>query len=272
MGLVVSSVANPFASTLHRGVEDAAALNGVAVFSASGDDDPAREQAIVSALVRRRVDGLVITSTAADHGYLVKEQERGTPIVFVDRRPTGLDVDAVVCDNAEGAAAAVRHLFEAGHRRIAYLGDRNDIRTALERRDGFLEAMGQGGVPLNEIVVVEDLHDEEVAQAAVEAVLRLPEPPTALFTSQNLVTVGAIRALRRLGLQHEIALVGFDDVLMADLLEPAVTVISQDPHRIGELATERLFARLAGDRSAPQTLVVPTRLIARGSGEIPPRG
>ena len=100
--------------------------------------------------------------------------------------------------------------------------------------------------------------------------LELPQPPTALFTSQNLVTIGALRALRAAGLRGRIAHVGFDDVLLADLLEPGLTVVAQDPREIGRLAVTRLFARIDGDRSPARTLVVPTRLIARGSGELPP--
>jgi LacI family transcriptional regulator len=100
--------------------------------------------------------------------------------------------------------------------------------------------------------------------------MRSPRAPTALFTSQNLLTVGAIRALHQLGLQHRVAMVGFDDLILADVLKPGITVIAQDPARIGTIAAERLFSRLDGDTSAEQTVIVPSRLIARGSGEIPP--
>lgn len=269
LGLVVSSVANPFASVLHRGVEDAAARQGVAVFAASGDDNPDREKEIVAALVRRRVDGLIITSTGTEHGYLLKHAERGVPIVFVDRAPVGIDSDSVVSDNVCGAAVAVQHLIDHGHRRIAYLGDLRDIRTAADRRAGYIDAMGRNGIPLSEVIAVEDLHDEQVADDAVmRLLLDPPATPTALFTSQNLITVGAIRALQRLGKGHEVALVGFDDFPLADLLDPAITVIAQDPHRIGELATERIFARQRGEADEPEAFVVPTRLIVRGSGEI----
>ena len=100
--------------------------------------------------------------------------------------------------------------------------------------------------------------------------MRLASPPTALFTSQNVITIGAIRALHHLGRQHEIALMGFDDLTLADTLNPGVTVMAQDPTKMGTIAAERLFARLDGDRSAAGTIVVPARLIVRGSGEISP--
>jgi len=112
----------------------------------------------------------------------------------------------------------------------------------------------------------------DAAQETTERLLALERPPTALFSAQNLVTIGALRALRDRRLQHTVALVGFDDFLLADLLDPPVTVVAQDPHRIGRLAAEQLFARLDGDTSPFTTQVVPTTLIVRGSGEIPPHG
>jgi LacI family transcriptional regulator len=97
-----------------------------------------------------------------------------------------------------------------------------------------------------------------------------PDPPTALFTAQNLITIGAVRALRRLGREHAVALVGFDDFVLADLLSPGVTVVAQDVAEIGRTVAERLFARIGGDVGPPETRLVPTRLLRRGSGEIPP--
>ena len=271
LGLLVGSVANPFAGALHRAVEDAARERGTAVFAASLDDDPLRERGIVEAFLRRRVDGLILTTVTKSQGYLLPEQDHGTPLVFVDREPVGLEADAIVSDNAAGSAKAVRHLIEHGHRRIAYLGDRHDIQTAGERKRGFMEEMAHAGIPTGDIPIIEDLHDAESAHHTARELLSVAEPPTAFFTSQNLVTLGAIRALRELGLHHTTALVGFDDFTLADLLEPGVTVIAQNPQRIGALAAERIFARLDGDDTGELTYVVPTKLIVRGSGEIRPR-
>jgi LacI family transcriptional regulator len=271
LGLLVGSVANPFAGALHRAVEDAARERGTAVFASSLDDDPLRERDMVEAFLRRRVDGLILTTVSRSQGYLIPEHERGTPLVFVDRPPIGVDGDIVVSDNALGAATATRHLIDHGHRRLAYVGDRADIRTAVERKRGFLETLAVAGIPTSTVPVIEDLHDAESARLAVLALFDAPTPPTAIFSSQNLVTIGAIRALRELGMARSTALVGFDDFVLADMLEPAITVIAQNPARIGALAAERVFARLDGDDSPERTFVVPTQLIVRGSGEIPPR-
>ncbi|MFS0705912.1 LacI family DNA-binding transcriptional regulator [Cellulomonas sp. 179-A 9B4 NHS] len=271
LGLVLSSVDNPFAAAIHRAIEDVAGERGVAVLAGSTDEEPDRERALVAALAARRVDGLIISAITPDQGYLRWEHESGTPVVMVDRRATGLDVDSVVADNAAGAERATRHLVEHGHRRIAYLGDLARIDTARERHRGFVQALADAGIPAASVPAADDVHSEEAAEAAVHALLTGPEPPTALFTSQNLITIGAIRALRALGLQHRVALVGFDDFQLADLLEPRVTVIAQDPARIGALAAHRVFERLAHRDLPPETVVVPTRLVARGSGDDPAR-
>src|SRR6266545_524004 len=167
-----------------------------------------------------------------------------------------------------GARQAVQHLAAHGHRRIAFLGDLRTIWTAAERYLGYLEGLAAAGIQLDPRVVGHDVHGIEAAERATLELLSTTEAPTALFTGQNLITIGAIRALQRLGLQHRVALVGFDDVLLADLLDPRVSVIAQDPATLGRTAAELLFARLDGDRSPPRHLVVPTRLVPRGSGEL----
>ncbi|GAA2149846.1 LacI family DNA-binding transcriptional regulator [Glycomyces algeriensis] len=270
LGLLVGSVDNPFSGAVHRAVEDAAAERGVAVFASSLDDDPEREREAVAAFLRRRVDGLILTVASADQAYLEPELQRGTPVVFVDREPSGIETDAVVSDNAGGAARAAEHLLAQGHRRIAYLGDLHSIQTARERRRGFLDALDRAGVPIDESLVVEDLHDQGAACAALLRLLDGSNPPTAVFSAQNLITIGALHALRERGRHRDTALVGFDDIELADLLEPGVTVIAQHPDDLGRIAAERVFERLDGDRSASQRIVVGTTLIMRGSGEISP--
>ena len=272
LGLLVGNVGNPFAGAVHRAIEDAAALRGVAVFASSLDDDPEREFAIVSALLRRRVDGLILTTASKNQSYLLPEQERGTRFVFVDREPVGIDADAVVSDNAAGSSAATRHLIERGHRHIAFLGDHSQIQTARERQRGFLEELGRAGISTRNVVVIEGLNNEGKARSAMTALLDSDDPPTAIFSSQDLVTIGAVRALRDRGMHRSVALVGFDDFDLADLLEPGITVVAQNPKRIGALAAERLFARIDGADQAAQTYTVPTTLIPRGSGEIAPHG
>lgn len=271
IGLLLENAANPFSAALHRAVEDVASARGVAVLAGSVDEDPARERELVLALVSRRADGLIIVPSGDDQSYLATEQRSGVSIVFVDRRPQLLRADAVLSDNVAGARSAVQHLVAAGHQRIAFLGNLQGIATSNERFSGYAEALKEAGIPLDEHLVRFNLHDVPAAEAAATSLLTGPAP-SALFTTQNLVTEGALHALRSLGLSHQVALVGFDDVSLADLLDPPLTAVAQDPAQIGKTACRLLFERMDGDTSPPREHLIETKLIARGSGEIPPPG
>jgi LacI family transcriptional regulator len=270
IGLIIEDVANPFFSSVHRGVEDVARTHGVLTFAGSSDEDPDRERELVEAFGDRGVDGLVIVPCSSDQGYLSRERDAGRALVFVDRPPRFIDADAVVTDNPGGARAAVAHLIDAGHRRIAFLGDRPTVFTAAERRRGYHDALAAAGIPADPALERVGLVDSDAAELAARELLVAPDPPSAVFAGQNLITIGAMRALRRRGLQRDVGLIGFDDVMLADMVEPGITVIAQDPYELGREAAKLLFSRLAGFSGESRLIVVPTQLVARGSGEIEP--
>jgi LacI family transcriptional regulator len=270
VGMLVSNVTNPLDAAVHHTIEEMASRRGIAVLAASVDEDPSRERHRVEAFAERRVDGLIMMPASHDHSYLVEERRMGMSIVFVDRPPAFFDADAVLVDNRHGTTRGVRHLLTHGHRRVAFLGDRRSIVTAAERFRGFVDALDSAGIVVDSQLVRQDLVDSEHARVAALDLLSLDQPPTAIFAAQNLVTIGVVRALRSAAKHHEIALVGFDDVPMSDLLDPAITVLAQDSAGIGRQAATTLFARLGGDRSPTRTYIIPTTLITRGSGEIRP--
>jgi LacI family transcriptional regulator len=267
LGLIFEDVSNPFFSAVHRGVEEVARERGVLTFAGSSDEEPERERQLAESFGARGVDGLVIAPAAADHSYLLRDRAAGVALVFVDRPARFIDADAVLSDNAGGASAAVAHLVAAGHRRIGYLGDRPELYTAAERLRGYREALGRHGIQV-EPALVHGLSVPSDAYGATRDLLLGPYPPTALFTSQNLITIEAVRALHELGLQRRVALVGFDDVSLADVLEPGLTVVAQDPVALGRTAAELLFSRLDGYDGPSRRVVIDTRLVARGSGEL----
>jgi LacI family transcriptional regulator len=268
IGLLLEDVANPFSSALYRAIEDVAVPRGTLVLAASADEDPARERELLLAFVSRRVDGLIVIPVASDQSMMLRERRLGRPLVFIDRVGAVGDADTVTADNRGGVRVAVRHLVAHGHRRIAFLGDASWIWTAAERHLGYLEAIGACGISLDPSLVFFDIRSSDAATEVVRGLLARDDAPTAIFTAQNLITIGAIRALQQLSRQHEVALVGFDDVVLADLVHPPVTVVAQDPAALGRTAAELLFGRLTGDRSPPRHIVVPTTLIPRGSGEV----
>lgn len=269
IGVVVEDIANPFFAAVHRGIENVARERGVLTFAGSSDELPARERQLAEAFGARGVDGLVIAPAGTDHGFLLRDRAAGMAIVFVDRPGRFIDADAVLTDNAGGAALAVSHLAAAGHERIGFLGDRPALYTAGERLRGFREALERHDLPADPALVRHTLDRAADAYDTTRDLLLGPAPPTAVFTSQNLITIDAVRAIHDLGLQHRVALVGFDDVALADVVEPGLTVVAQDPHGLGRAAAELLFARLDGFDGPSQEIVLDPRLIARGSGELP---
>ena len=271
IGLVLEDVSNPFSSELHRAVEDTARERGVLVFAGSCDEDPDRERELIGSFRERRVDGIIVVPASHDHTYLYEERRAGTALVFVDRPASHLDADSVVSDNLGGAAQAVSHLLRHGHRRIGFLGDLISISTAADRLRGYTEAIASAGIRVDEELIRTELRDPDAAARAIDEMLALPEPPTAFFTGQNLLTIGGVHALRQAGRQRNIALIGFDDLPLADMLDPAISVVAQDPQAIGRAAADQLFRRLDGDASRAVHQVIPVTLIARGSGEISPR-
>ena len=282
IGLLVDDIANPFFATMARAVEDAARLHSFVVLIGSSNDSLEREREVISAFSARRVDGVILVPAAGSHRFLRAQQELGVKVVCVDRPADNLVADTVLVDNRHGAYRAIRHLMLHGHRRIGYLGDREDIWAVRERFAGFIEALAEDGISPDPELIRHGLRGRAEAAAAAVALLSHPDPPTALFTSNDLVTMGAIDSTHGQQAHSQkapapaspvapIALVGFDEFALADKLDPPVTVVAQDPAAIGATAAQLLFARINGDTSPPRDVVLLTRLIARGSGEIAPR-
>jgi LacI family transcriptional regulator len=262
IGLLLDDVSNPFSAAVHRAVEDEARRHGVHVLTGSLDEDPARERELARAFAGRQADGLIVAPTGSDQSHL---RALDLPIVLVDRTASGFAADSVLATNTGGALGAVRHLRTYGHRRIAYLGGLVRLHTTRSRFEGYRSALAEAGL---EPFGAHDLHDEASAARATEAVLSGPDPPTALFTSRYPITIGAVRTLRRLRRHREVALVGFDDFPLADLLEPGITVVAQDPAAMGRAAARALFERISGAGGPPRRFEIATTLITRGSGEL----
>ncbi|MGW3088212.1 LacI family DNA-binding transcriptional regulator [Streptomyces sp. NPDC001108] len=266
IGLVLEDLADPFYGPLSRAVEEVARAHGALLINGSSAEDPEREQELVLALCARRVDGLIVIPAGDDHRYLEPEIRAGVATVFVDR-PAGLiDADTVLCDSFGGAREGVAHLIAHGHRRIGFIGDQPHIHTAAERLRGYRAALAEAGTEAGDAWVSLGPTDPARVRDAAERMLSGPEPVTAIFAGNNRVTVTVVRVLAEL--KRRVALVGFDDIELADLL--GITVVSQDAAAAGRTAAEHLFRRLDGAGHAPARVELPTRLVPRGSGELPP--
>ncbi|MFJ8046174.1 LacI family DNA-binding transcriptional regulator [Kitasatospora sp. NPDC096147] len=268
VALLLEDIKDPFSSALTRAVEEVVWAEGCLLFTGSSGEDPARERELALAFCARRVDGLIVVPAGDDHRYLLPETESGTPVVFLDRPAAGIDADAVLSDNAGGARDGVAHLIRHGHRRIGFVGDQPHLHTAAERLRGYREAMAAAGLTVDQRWIDSGPSDPARVAAAVTRLTTGPEPVTALFTANNRITLAALHHLPAAPSEAP-ALLGFDDLELAALLTPGLSVVAQDPAALGTAAARTLFARLAGDTTPPGRIVVPTRLIARGSAERP---
>jgi LacI family transcriptional regulator len=246
-----------------KAIDDTARAAGLTVVAMSTEDDEQREREAVMSMTRRRMDGIIIEPIAENHQYLKPEIDSGLPVVAFDRPATGVEADAVLTDNRAGIEAAFRHLAAHGHRRIAYLGDDERIYTGRERATAFRECLRLSGTPYAGLVHTGPVEPDRIASALASSA-----DATALITGNVSITVAVIRALgpdfgRR-------ALVGFDDFPLSDLLRPPITVIAQGVTEIGRTTVELFRARLADPARPVQTVIVPTTLIVRGSGEVAP--
>ncbi|MFI6320108.1 LacI family DNA-binding transcriptional regulator [Nonomuraea sp. NPDC050556] len=263
IGVVIPEMGNPFFGTVAGGIESAVRERGLTVIVGSSSETAELERSLISAFLARQVSALmVVPSAASDHRYLRSERLAGLPIVFLDRPAVGLAADCVVSANREGARSGVEHLAGRGHTRIGFVGDQPvTLYTRRERFAGYRDALEAFSLPFDR-ALVESGHDSSAAAEATLRLLALPDPPTALFTANNFATTGAVVALARAG-RKDVALVGYDDLPLAEVLDPPLTVVAQDPAAMGAAAAELLLARLDGTRSKAQKTVIPTKLIVR---------
>ena len=270
IGMLVQDLSNGFCSETLRAVEDRARERGVVVMAASTDEDGDRERQLVRGLVSRRIDGLILMPTGPDMSWLEVDLASGLAVVTVDRRPAIPEMDGVVVDNLGAAAEAVGHLVAHGHRRIAFLGDVTSILTAVDRLEGYRTALRAAGVTPDPALERVGLRSRDEARAATTELLALEKPPTAIFAARNVICEGAVMSLQQHHLSSRVALIGFDEVTVAEMVDPRISVIRQDTYEIGSRAISLLLARLDGDHSPVRVEVVPSTLVARGSGEIRP--
>jgi len=262
VGLLIEEIANPFYATIASAVAEVARRHNTLLITASSEEDADREQELLRDLCSRRVDGLLVVPAAYDHPFLHGQVQAGIPVVFLDRPAGGLMADTVLLDNRGGAADGVRHLVEAGHRRVAILLDSISVYTMRERLNGAQDALVEAGVPYDTSLVRDGVRDPESAAAAVRELVARPDPPTAFFGLNNRITIGVMEELHRRGTSE--AIVGFDDFELSRLMPRPLTLIAYDTTAMARQAAEMLFERIAGEQAWPRTVVVPTKLIERG--------
>ncbi len=272
IAVVVPDVTNPFFAGLVKGIESVCRGGPYNVFLVNTDESSELEDTVVADIMQR-VDGIILAPATEQDKTPTRIKRAGLPVVFVDRELPGERFDSVMVDNPGGARAAADYLVGLGHDRIAVISGPLNTTPGRERHEAFVQAVEDlGGAVAEEYSQIADFRESGGYQAMLR-LLALPSPPTAVFCANNLMTVGALKALNsmRVRVPQELSIVGFDDLDLAPLLWPPLTVIDRPTVQQGVLAARLLLARLAGQGSPePQRVVLSTTLLERASCTTPP--
>ncbi|MFN8222109.1 MAG: LacI family DNA-binding transcriptional regulator [Gaiellales bacterium] len=271
IGFVVGDISNSLFSEIVTGAESAFHAEGYSMLLTNSLGDPLLEAAHIQLLAQRRVDGLVISVLDETHvATLARLRELDLPVVVLDRNvPTELGVSRVLSDHRSGMKAATLHLLDLGHRRIGLIGG-SEMRPAVERRAGLIDAFRERGLPTT-YVLDEGSFAVQAGAAAMRRLLDLPEPPTAVIAGGNQLMLGALRVVGERGIRlgTELSFVGCDDTAITDLYQPAVAIVRRDNIAMGRASAGLLLGRLR-EGTGPTDLVLPTEFLARPSCGPPP--
>ncbi|MFU8862053.1 MAG: LacI family DNA-binding transcriptional regulator [Cyclonatronaceae bacterium] len=267
LGALIPDIQNPFYVDVVRGIEEHTLQKDYAIYICNFDQDYNREKTYLKRLKSESVDGLIVAPYHEGDKLVTSLVEDDFPIVCVDRGLSEVDVDLVIVDNEEGAYTAVKHLIDLGHSRIGFAGGLYSIPTSRSRRDGYIRALTEHKVPIEEsLIKFGDSRHESGKKLATEF-LNMPTPPTALFTGNNVITLGALETIHSRGIKipHEIAIVGFDDMPWSISLNPPLTAVFQPGYEMGRQAAKMLFERLEQPDLKPRKIVLKTKLVVRQS-------
>jgi LacI family transcriptional regulator len=278
LALVVAEIENPFFSHFARVFTDAAREAGFEVLVTSTGEELSIEESVVEVMLQKRVDGLVVVPASRNHrDHLTAAQAAGTHVVLVDRHIPGLAVDSVEVNNRAASEQAVSYLIGRGHRRIGLVvgasrydleNGRGQMATArAERVNGYKRALRRAGIEPSDDYIRIGAFRHEAATAMVLDLLSLPNPPTAIFSTNAAITLSVVEALQsaNVSIPDGISLLGFDDPDWAQVFRPKLTVVAQPIQQLGILAAQRVIARIRGDQTPPRRYRVATSLVIRDS-------
>jgi DNA-binding LacI/PurR family transcriptional regulator len=272
IGVVVTTIADPFIGEVVSGIEEMANDHGYSVFLANSNADPAREIKVAQSFQQRRVDGILVTASRVGALYMPLLGQLKVPIVLINNQHPDEFVHSVVIDNVTASIKAVQHLVQLGHQRIGYLGDQFGFQSDTERFSGYRQALALADYPFLPELVVHGDGKPEGGMQAVEKLLALSTPPTAVFCYNDMSAIGALRGIRARGLQvpHDISLVGFDDLFIAAYSDPPLTTVRQPKRQMGRMAMEILLELFShADKKA--NIKVQGELVVRESTAPPSR-
>lgn len=265
-GLIISDISNPFFTALVRGVDDVAQREGFSVVLCNTDEDLAKEGQYVNAALTEQMAGVII-SPSGGALHVNRLADARIPVVVIDRQLPDASVDTVLVDNEHGAELATAHLIGSGYRRIACITGPSGLYTAERRLLGYRQALAAHDLPYDEALVRFGDYREGGGYHAMASLLALDRRPDAVFTANNMTTVGAVECATDAGLRvpDEFGVAGFDDLPWGNLIRPRLTTVAQPTYDLGRNAAELLTARIAAPARPPSTVTLATRLQVRDS-------
>jgi LacI family transcriptional regulator len=270
--MLVPDITNPFFSSIIKGAEDAARQRGYNLILCNSEDEPEREATYLRVLRERQVDGLLIASSQMADDTIAELREEAFPFVLLNRATRSAEDLAVVVDNHAAAVEVVAHLAGLGHRRVGHIAGPQNTTTGVDRQQGYRAGVLAYGLADEPALVVEaDAFDEEAGHRALGTMLAGPARPTAVFAANDLIAVGMLQRLREIGahVPGDLSIVGFNDIPLAGLLEPALTTVRVPQLEMGLCGAHMLIDRLEGRPIGDVRLTLPTELIVRASSAAP---
>jgi len=270
IGVVVTSIADPFNGEVVAGIEEVANQEGYSVVLATSQADPRREMTVVRSFRERRVDGILVASSRLGAQYQPLSAELEAPIVLLNNQHPSDLAHSVSIDNADGGYQATAHLIALGHRDIAYIGDESGLHSDKERFHGFRAAMNKARLKVRPELVVRGDGKLEGGKKRAAELLKLPATPTAIFCYNDMTALGVIDAVEAAGFHvgREVSVVGFDDLFFAASLQPPLTSFRQPKKELGKQAMQLLLAILR-HQPAQRKVVLRGELVVRGSSSKP---
>ena len=271
VGVLIPDIQNLFFTAIVRGIDDEIQKHGYTVLLANSDGSTDRERVYLNTFRAEGVAGLLVVPSQEDERIYRDFLHTGVPLVVLDRTVHLPNVDLVSVTNAEGSAQAVAHLAELGHRRIAMIAGLEAHNVGAERRRGFLAGLGAAGLPVDPALIRDGGFEREAARRATHELLGLADPPTAIFSANNTMSLGVLQALHERGQRcpDDVSLVGFDDMPWQVATQPPLTCVAQPTYDIGATAARLLIARIADPTRPVHRVVLETSLIVRGSSAPP---
>lgn len=267
LGLVLPDSANPFFAEISRSIEDEAFKKGYSVFLCNTELDTERELFYVDVLSKKQVDGIIFVAAGDQADSLDFLVGQSMPVVMVDRIVPNVEVDAVLTDNKLGGYLATRHLLELGHTHIACIAGPSSITPSAERIIGYRKALEESGIAYDENLVIRGDYHARSGMEITHTILQMNPRPTAIFALNDLMALGALRAAAEAGcsVPKDLAIVGYDDLELAQFTNPPLTTIAQPKKQIGTQAVHLLVDRMSQKSRSPSRLVLPPELIVRRS-------